>query len=75
MTAGGKDTTASWDGPAWAWPERAERIRSYVVEGVGPVETRPLELELAAALGAGAITAEQYQTARAARAWRYRRPA
>jgi hypothetical protein len=65
------DDAASWDGPEWAAPERAERIRSYVVEGVGPVETRPLELELALALGAGAISIEQYQRARAALArWR-----
>lgn len=58
---------SDYDGPEWAAPERRERIRSYVVEGQGLVESRPLDVEVALCLAEGAITAEQYQAFRAAR--------
>lgn len=62
MTTWALDVSASWDGPAWAAPECAERISTHPEpspEGLA----RRLHGVLCAALVAGLIDAEQFQLA------------
>lgn len=51
-----------WDGPAWAAPESAERIRLQIVDSA-PDLARELLGVLARALAHGLIDADQFQLA------------
>lgn len=58
-----EERPSDYDGPEWAAPESARRIRLRPVAGRGPQVLNGVDLIVVNALAAGHITAEQFQTA------------